>query len=260
MTSSTFESSTPVTDYDVICARGSQARNHIGNRKFRQKIKDSISSYSDANSRQAKSILVSEVLDWIISNGGEFIRISDSNERQPVGDHLAREKIGQAFRDSLHSKYKSSTKAKRQRWRLEKLERAIKLDTNPRSQKDLEMSVLSKHKFSQHSLRLVKQLKGFSQLSSHHEAAALPDSVNARLFSSFKSNSPKASYLSQAELDAIVLSNARVVQHIHNLAMDMKRRCVLGGLARVSLINGMFNQTNVDISQFINGDLRFRIV
>ena len=38
---------------------------------------------------------------------------------QEVGDHLAREKVGQTIRDALHSNYKSSTKAKKKRRQAE---------------------------------------------------------------------------------------------------------------------------------------------
>ena len=38
---------------------------------------------------------------------------------QEVGDHLAREKVGQIIRDALHSHYRSSAKAKKNRRQTE---------------------------------------------------------------------------------------------------------------------------------------------
>jgi len=47
-----------------------------------------------------------------------------------VGDHLAREKVGQTLRDSLHNKYSSSTKAKKRRRQAEKAKaRTMSIDS-----------------------------------------------------------------------------------------------------------------------------------
>lgn len=53
---------------------------------------------------------MSKLIKLIRQEGG-FVR-NIAGEWFDVGDRNAREKIGQAFRDSLHTKYKSSTKAK----------------------------------------------------------------------------------------------------------------------------------------------------
>lgn len=54
------------------------------------------------------------------SPDGGFIKLDPATGMwQEVGDHLAREKVGQTIRDALHSNYKSSTKAKKERRQAE---------------------------------------------------------------------------------------------------------------------------------------------
>jgi hypothetical protein len=111
---------------DVICARGKNPKNHPGNVVYRQMVLDKLDEYSRTTSKQGKSLLVSQIVDTVrrSSPAGGFIKYQNGQWFE-VGDHLAREKVGQAFRDSLHDKYTSSTKAKRQRYRKERAETAI---------------------------------------------------------------------------------------------------------------------------------------
>ena len=65
-----------------------------------------------------KSVIVSEIVDFVRSNSpnGGFVKQDEvTGEWYEVGTYLAREKTSQAFRDSLHLQYKSSTKAKKRR-------------------------------------------------------------------------------------------------------------------------------------------------
>lgn len=104
--------------FDVVCARGGEARKHVGNITFRNRIKESASAYAAAESKLFKSLVVSELVKWFrerSTHGGGFVKKVNGCWYE-VGDHLAREKVGQALRDQNHSKYKSSTKAKRKRW------------------------------------------------------------------------------------------------------------------------------------------------
>mmetsp|Transcript_14540 Transcript_14540/g.35162 ORF Transcript_14540/g.35162 Transcript_14540/m.35162 type:complete len:199 (-) Transcript_14540:60-656(-) len=103
-------------DWDVICARGKEAKNHTGNQRFRQKIGESTQEYASATSRLYKSLVVTSVVNWVrdASPNGGFVKEIDGMWYE-VGDHLAREKVGQSLREQLHSQYKSSAKAKRRR-------------------------------------------------------------------------------------------------------------------------------------------------
>lgn len=79
--------------------------------------------YAAATTKQDKSRIVSEIVDTIrkSSPDGGFVKLDPlTGSWREVGDHLAREKVGQTLRDSLHTKYSSSTKAKKQRRQAEK--------------------------------------------------------------------------------------------------------------------------------------------
>ena len=112
---------------DVICAPGKEARNHAGNINYRNIIKMELENYSKASSKLEKSLIVSSIVDKIRrdSPNGGFVKLNTkTGEWYEVGDHLAREKVGQSFRDSLSSQYRSSTKAKKRR----RKEEVTKLD------------------------------------------------------------------------------------------------------------------------------------
>lgn len=112
-----FEPMTPLgPDYqpgpfDVICSRGSVPRKHAGNQWFISLVEQNCERYVQASGKMAKSLIVSEILDIVRSNGG-FVKQDEDQQWCETGDHLAREKIGQAFRDRLHTNYSSSSKAK----------------------------------------------------------------------------------------------------------------------------------------------------
>ena len=56
-------------EYDVICGRGAKAKNHIGNKKFREYLKLHIVEYSKAsNSKLDKSLVVSNIVEYFRSN------------------------------------------------------------------------------------------------------------------------------------------------------------------------------------------------
>ena len=94
----------------VICAKGKQAKQHPANRLLKCLVQSHLDDYSACPSKLERSFLVSKLIKLIRQEGG-FVR-QIGGEWFDVGDRNAREKIGQAFRDSLHTKYKSSTKAK----------------------------------------------------------------------------------------------------------------------------------------------------
>lgn len=122
----------------VICAKGKEAKEHPANRKLKVLVNASLDRYSACPSKLERSFIVSKILATIrqgedadlnnIDNvptdavpsseataesflKGGFVR-QVQGKWYEVGDRNAREKIGQAFRDSLHTQFRSSTKAK----------------------------------------------------------------------------------------------------------------------------------------------------
>ena len=107
--------------YDCICGRGKVAFNHVGNKYFRSLIELARNSYLKAETKIQRSSVVSNVVNAVRSKcggtgGAGFVKQNKlTGEWIEVGDHLAREKVGQSLRETLAIKYKSSHKAKKYR-------------------------------------------------------------------------------------------------------------------------------------------------
>jgi hypothetical protein len=99
------------SDYSVLCCRGKDSANHIGNRRFRIISSMYVEKYSRADTKAAKSVIVSEIITAIRQAGGNFCRHKRGIWFE-VGDNYAREKVSALLRDLLHSQYRSSNKSK----------------------------------------------------------------------------------------------------------------------------------------------------
>ena len=101
--------------YDVVCARGKAAHNSEGNRRFRALVEEHAPQYGSCTCKYEKSKIVSHIVSTVRTaaayHQGGFVKQSGPGWFE-VGDRAAKEKIGQTFRDLLHTKYSSSTKAK----------------------------------------------------------------------------------------------------------------------------------------------------
>jgi hypothetical protein len=98
----------------VICGRGKVCTSNPGNRKLRSLIKEFLQSYGKATNKVEKTEIVSSIMDSIKKDCGDqpaFVK-EERGTWWEVDDAFAREKIGCIFRDSLFTKYRSSTKAK----------------------------------------------------------------------------------------------------------------------------------------------------
>lgn len=104
------------TEFSVICARGKRAYESAGNRWFRALVEQNSQKYANASNKMEKSIVVSAVVETVrkASPVGSFIRKIDGRW-QEVSEGIARERVGQTFRDIIDSKYRSSTHAKKRR-------------------------------------------------------------------------------------------------------------------------------------------------
>ena len=99
-------------NFDVICGRGKTCYNHPGNINFRKLVETYLTQYDNARSKVAKSMVVSAIANDVrrqSPTGGFVKQDTDTGMWVEVGEYMAREKIGQALRDSLHMKYRSST-------------------------------------------------------------------------------------------------------------------------------------------------------
>jgi hypothetical protein len=99
------------SDYSVLCCRGKDSVNHVGNRRFRILASMYVEKYSQAESKAAKSVIVSEIITAIRKTGGNFCKLKRGTWFE-VGEHYAREKVSALLRDLLHTQYRSSNKSK----------------------------------------------------------------------------------------------------------------------------------------------------
>jgi hypothetical protein len=101
------------SDHSVICGRGRQ-HNHTGNRRFRILASVFVERYSRADCKTVKAALVFDIITMIRQAGGHFCKY-EKGAWFEVGDRCARGKVSAYFRDTLHTQYRSSAKAKTKR-------------------------------------------------------------------------------------------------------------------------------------------------
>jgi len=104
-------------EYDVLCARGKKAHNAPGNIRFRDLVATFAEAYAAATCKYEKSKIVTHIVNTVRNSspsGGFVKQLTEAGVQNwyEVGDRAAKEKVGQTFRDLLHTKYSSSTKAK----------------------------------------------------------------------------------------------------------------------------------------------------
>lgn len=99
--------------YAVLCGRGSKCTKSLGNQRLRHLVESHLHGYSAARNKVEKTVIVTSIIDAVkqVSPDGGFVKYEDGCWWE-VDDAFAREKIGCLFRDSLHTQYRSSTKAK----------------------------------------------------------------------------------------------------------------------------------------------------
>jgi hypothetical protein len=125
------------SDYSVVCGRGLETFNHVGNLRFRILVRKSIERYSQADTRTAKSVIVSEIIALIRQAGGFFCKYKKGVWLE-VGSRHAREKVGASLRDLLHTQYRSSTKARAGRRRTRKTVKQQKSQNQLSDQKQVD--------------------------------------------------------------------------------------------------------------------------
>eukprot|EP00980_Cylindrotheca_fusiformis_P024221 scaffold11661_cov54-Cylindrotheca_fusiformis.AAC.1 len=115
--------------WDVICHNGKSNRFHskfsaglfvpnyqityltpleVGNMRFKLCIGNYLRSYTKASTRSGKSAVITDIVTSIRDSsdtGGGFVRFDSSNYQwYEVGDKVARDKVGQALRDTLRNR------------------------------------------------------------------------------------------------------------------------------------------------------------
>ena len=171
--------------YTVICGRKKACRDSIGNRRLQIIASMFVSRYAEADTKDQKSKVVSEIVstveDACPEGRGAFVRYQDGRWWE-VEEVFAREKVSAVLRDSLHDRYRSSTKAKlarRQQRRSIINKVQLQEDGSISSQKDQPSSIdanLATKQISQ--VQQHEQLDGRSK-EAQPTAASVPEYISS---------------------------------------------------------------------------------
>lgn len=95
---------TEIEATDVLCGRGKTSFNHIGNRRFRDIIANSVEDYHTAKSRLEKSMVVHRIVEQVKKVKGRFLKQDRFSGRwYELDERQAKEKVGHAIRDATSS-------------------------------------------------------------------------------------------------------------------------------------------------------------
>jgi hypothetical protein len=168
---------------DVVCARGKSYWDHIGNRRYREIIAAATEKYATSTNKIEKSLIVSEIVDAIHQRKGQFVKKETKNNKGVcwviVDDVFAREKVSQSLRDGLHDRYKSSTKAKKQR-------RAC---VNEKFNDDVDRVIHSNRVVSQRIQELSREVTRNGAMASDFTILSLFSKANSDILESLKKDS-----------------------------------------------------------------------
>ena len=165
-------------EFDVICSRGKEARNHKGNILFHSIIKKTGPKYASAEGKISKSIIVSEIVDTFrqrSSTGMGFVKFIGGKWYE-LGDLSAREKVSQSLRDLLHGQYRSSARSKKRR----------KNELNYKMMKDLESLVDSNEFVSTRTKAMKETIDQFGDALSDHQLELLMTKMNCDILDQLK--------------------------------------------------------------------------
>jgi hypothetical protein len=98
----------------VLCGRGRMCKEACGNLRLQKMCKTFLKEYAQDTGKKGKSEIVSNIMEMVRAScapSDGFVRFNDDRWWE-VDDVTARQKVTGMLRDSLSSKYKSSTQAK----------------------------------------------------------------------------------------------------------------------------------------------------
>lgn len=96
---------------DVLSGRNKLSFNHIGNRRFREIVAQSIDDYNTAQSRSEKYGIVETIMSHIAKSGGRFLKQVDDGSWQELDVETVRQKIAHAIRDTTKKREAKLKKA-----------------------------------------------------------------------------------------------------------------------------------------------------
>lgn len=165
---------------DVVCARGKSYWEHPGNRKYRVLIAASTDKYASTSNKLEKTLIVSEIVEAIHNEGGMFVKKEKKGGPWvEVDEVFAREKIGQSLRDGLHDKYRSATKAKKQR----------KEKVNEKFNGDIDRVIHGNESVSRRIEELTREVQRSGSLATDYSIVTLFSRANSDILETIKKDS-----------------------------------------------------------------------
>ena len=196
------------SNQDVVCARGKSYWDHAGNIMYRQLIGRSTTKYSTTSNKLEKTLIVSEIVEAVHSQHGKFVKkLRKGGPWVEVDEVFAREKVGQSLRDGLHDKYKSSTKAKKQR----------RQNINEKFNGDIEKVIFSNTKVSNRIEQLSKEVAKNGALASDYSIITIFSRANSDILESIKKDS---SMLNQYQNATVAAAAAEAQQDASPVALQ----------------------------------------
>jgi hypothetical protein len=183
---------------DVVCARGKSYWDHEGNQKYRCLIAKATQKYKSTSNKLEKTLIVSEIVESVKYRHGKFVKKERKGGPWVIVDEVfAREKVGQSLRDGLHDKYRSSTKAKKQR-------RAC---VNEKFNGDIDRVIHSNEIVSNRIDTLTREVKKNGALASDFSIISLFSRANADILETIKKDASMLNQFQDATMAANVESN-----------------------------------------------------
>jgi hypothetical protein len=180
---------------DVVCARGKSYWEHPGNKLYRSLIAASTERYAATTSKLDKTMIVSGIVETIHRRNGMFVKKEKKDGPWvEVDEVFAREKIGQSLRDGLHDKYRSATKAKKQR----------KEKVNERFNGDIDRVIHGNASVSRRIEELTKEVKNNGALASDYSIVTLFSRANSDILETIKKDSSMLDQFQDATVAAKV--------------------------------------------------------
>jgi hypothetical protein len=122
--------------FSVICGRGKDSYDHVGNHHFRELASMFVARYSRASSKTDKSEIVSDMVGIIHQADGIFCKFVKGAWFK-VEDHYAREKAGALLRDMVQTQQPSSPVKAKKAKQVKKAKKTMAKAARPKIQNEI---------------------------------------------------------------------------------------------------------------------------
>jgi len=89
-------------DMDILLGRGGKSNHHPGNKRYREEIENFKTAYTSLTTKDDKTDLTRQVVEYILHYGGRFLELDKTNNLwYLIPDAKARRKVSQALREDV---------------------------------------------------------------------------------------------------------------------------------------------------------------